>query len=355
MSSFAVPRPRPSSRSALAASLLAALLALPAAAAAPQALGTGATLAAAHDGSVVWARPVTGRVDLLLSDVLGGDPELLASVSAARGGQVAVQGLAFDGRRVAWIDGRFGPAEAFALDLSTGAQSRITTTPMSETGVAVEGDQLAWTGPGGAFLHSFADGSARPLEASPADNPVFWRGAPAWVTGQGEARELHALEDGQVRTIDGDRAWFIHHVGAEGPVMAWQAWHLEPGTAGIAGYQVRARIGDGPVLNLTPLLVAPPSGPWVANGRVAWGQAGGEAFELHVREEDGALTRLAVPDPPAALAGAHAVLLGADGDLRALALEADASGKGAPGLAWTSLALLVPALAGSTRDRRGRA
>jgi hypothetical protein len=99
---------------------------------------------ALHGDELVWAsRAQDGGVDILRTNVSTHETTLLTSI-APSGGGLRLQGIAFDGRWVSWLDDRFGNVEAFAMDTSKGSLRRLTSTQQHESGITASDGRAAW-------------------------------------------------------------------------------------------------------------------------------------------------------------------------------------------------------------------
>ncbi|MHB1261036.1 MAG: TolB-like translocation protein [Thermoplasmatota archaeon] len=158
-----------------------------------------------HGDRLVWASPTTkGTVELRITNVTSRETRVLTTIAGSVGG-LTISALDFDGRWVAWIDDRFGNAEAFALDSAGTTLRRLTTTPQDEVAIVVWGGKAIWTLEGTMWLEDLAGGERKKLTApGAAEVPMCVSGdllVLGTVNGTGSDLKVRSLSSGSERML----------------------------------------------------------------------------------------------------------------------------------------------------------
>lgn len=158
-----------------------------------------------HGDRLVWASPTTrGTVELRLTNVTTRETTVLTTIAGSVGG-LTIPTLDFDGRWVAWIDDRFGNAEAFALDSAGTTLRRLTTTPRDEATVVVSGGRAIWSLEGAMWMEELSTGERELLTApGMAEVPMCVSGdllVLGALNGTGSDLKVRDLSGGADRTL----------------------------------------------------------------------------------------------------------------------------------------------------------
>ncbi|HUR25205.1 MAG TPA: hypothetical protein VM327_04220 [Candidatus Thermoplasmatota archaeon] len=191
---------------------------------------------ALHGEELVWASQThDGGFDILRTDLQTQETAVLTSVVSASGG-LRVQGMAFDGRWVTWLDDRFGNVEAFALDTSSSSLRRLTSTLEDEAGLTSSNGRAAWVHKGSVQVVDLESD----LRWSPAngrtDEPCLTGPFLVWSSPETNGNPaLHALDIElnvtRVMAMSGETTGH-RNARCDGDLVAWERIHYDDAGTG---------------------------------------------------------------------------------------------------------------------------